>query len=63
MLVEVEHLWEPVTIIKDRRLVESTRLEQMQHLATSTITAQVLADQLTMVRRLLRRTRWAVARG
>jgi ABC-2 type transport system ATP-binding protein len=50
MLVEVEHLCETVTIIKDGRLVESARLDQMQHLAASTITAQVPADRLPMVR-------------
>ncbi len=50
LLVQVEHLCETVTIIKDGRLVESARLDQMQHLAASTITAQIPAGQLPMVR-------------
>lgn len=45
VLSEVEELCSEVTIIKDGRLVESGHLEQMRHLAASSITAQVPADR------------------
>ncbi|WP_308290222.1 MULTISPECIES: ABC transporter ATP-binding protein [unclassified Mumia] len=41
ILSEVEHLCERVTIIKDGRLVETGRVEELRHLASSTIGAVV----------------------
>ncbi|MFB2573340.1 ABC transporter ATP-binding protein [Micrococcus sp. IITD107] len=43
LLAEVEELCTEVTIIRDGRLVESGHLEQMRHLAASSVTASVPA--------------------
>jgi len=53
ILGEVESLCQSVTIIKDGRLVESGRLEEMRHLASSSVTAVVPAHEVARVRETL----------
>ncbi|WP_338129471.1 ABC transporter ATP-binding protein, partial [Micrococcus terreus] len=47
LLAEVERLCTHVTIIRDGRLVESGQLQQMRHLAASTVTATLPASTAT----------------
>ena len=54
ILAEVEALCESVTIIKDGRLVEHGRLEDMRHIAASEVTARVPAEQVAALAERLR---------
>ncbi len=53
ILAEVEKVCETVTIIKDGRLVETGRLQDMRHLAASTISGRVSADLVPALRQHL----------
>jgi len=54
ILAEAEQLCDTVTIIKDGRLVESGRLDDMRHLAASQVTARLRDDQAVAVVERLR---------
>ncbi|MEU4419228.1 ABC transporter ATP-binding protein [Actinoplanes sp. NPDC024001] len=63
ILAEVEDLCDTVTIIKDGRLVESGRLADMRHLAASTVTARLPAEQAVMILQQLRQPGVSVDAG